>query len=359
MIENIIINNYKCFKNNTINLNKASLLLGTNSGGKSSFIQALLLSHMSLKCIANGKKSLDLITNTYGLNLYSFDEVIYTEAVDDFFSVRINSKEGSSKLEFRPTDDNNVVEINLIGDKSKYSREVVYLSSDRSISKYQKGGDINNIHLGQFNEYLGYILEKGRQKNVIKIDMNRNHWESKDTSVLDIQINNWLSYILPKSRVAANNTGIDNYFSLLFGEKSPLHQTNVGYGISFVLPIIIAGLIAKENSILIVENPELHLHPQAQSNIASFLAVIAASGVQVIIETHSEHIVNGFRKAVLFDENPLDVSELTINYFNINENCFVEEVRLNERAEITYWPEGFMDQEERDLLEIRRLRFKK
>lgn len=359
MIKNILINNYKCFKENNINLNKASLLLGTNSGGKSSFIQALLLSNMSMRSILDGKKSLDLITNTYGLNLYSFDEVIYSEADDDFFSININDNGNISKLEFRPTDDNNVVEINLIGDKSQESRELIYLSADRSISKNQKGGDINNIHLGQFNEYIGYILDKGRQKNGIKINENRNHWRMKDTSVLDIQVNNWLNYILPKSRVTANNTGIDNYFSLLFGEKSSLHQTNVGYGISFVLPIIIAGLIAKENSVLIIENPELHLHPQAQSNMASFLAVIAASGVQVVIETHSEHIVNGFRKAVLFDENPLNVSDLTINYFNINENCSVDEVQLNERAEITHWPEGFMDQEEKDLFEIRKLRFKK
>lgn len=359
MIKSISINNYKCFKENNINLNKGNLLLGTNSGGKSSFIQALLLSQMSLESISNGKNSLDLITNTYGLNLYSFDEVIHSEAIDDFFTVIINDNDSISKLEFRPNDDKNVVELTLIGEKPQQIRELIYLSADRSISKYQKGGDINNVHLGQLNEYLGYILDKGRQKNVIKIDKKRNHWENKDTSVLDIQINDWLNYILPKSRVTASNTGTDNYFSLLFGEKSSLHQTNVGYGISFVLPIIIAGLIAKENTVLVVENPELHLHPQAQSNIASFLAVIASSGVQVIIETHSEHIVNGFRKAVLFNENPLEVEDLTINYFTINGSCLVEEVQLNERAEITHWPVGFMDQEERDLLEIRKLRFKK
>ncbi|MGR7911448.1 DUF3696 domain-containing protein [Lysinibacillus capsici] len=356
MIKNIEINNFKCFDNINVNLNKASLLLGANSGGKSSFIQALLLSQMSLKSVSTGEKSLDLITNSYGLNLFSFDEIIYNNASDDFFSVSLNYDKNVSKIIFKPTDDTNVVEISLSDESLKTSKEIIYLSADRAISKYQKSGNINNIQLGQSNEYLGFIIEKGRQKNVIKVDKKRNHWGSKETSVLDIQINEWLNYILPNSRVNAKNNGIDNSYSLLFGDNSNLHQTNVGYGISFILPIIIAGLIAKEGSVIIVENPELHLHPQAQSNIATFLAVIAASGVQVIIETHSEHIVNGFRKAVLFSQNPLTNTELTINYFNFRDKCTVEEVLLNELAEITQWPDGFMDQEDKDLFEIRKMR---
>lgn len=356
MIKNVEINNFKCFDNIKVNLNKVSLLLGANSGGKSSFIQALLLSQMSLKSVLKGDKSLDLITNSYGLNLFSFDEIINNNASDDFFSVDLDYGEINSKIVYKPTDDNNVVEVSLTDGNSEIPKEIIYLSADRAISKYQKSGNINDIQLGKSNEYLGFIIEKGRQKNVIKIDRKRNYWGSEDTSVLDIQVNDWLNYILPNSRVNAKNNGIDNTYSLLFGENSNLHQTNVGYGISFILPIIIAGLIAKEGSILIVENPELHLHPQAQSNIANFLAVIAASGVQVIIETHSEHIVNGFRKAVLYTENPLTNADLTINYFNFKDKCTVEEVLLNELAEITHWPDGFMDQEDKDLFEIRKMR---
>lgn len=360
MIKSIEIKNFKCFKENTVKMNNATLLLGTNSGGKSSLIQALLLSKMALDCTTKGtNKSLDLITNKYGLSLFSFDEIIYQDAADDFFSMKLNYDDSIATIKYKPTDDINVVEIDLTGEMNNFTNSLTYLSADRSISKYQKSGDIHNIRLGDTNEYLGYIIEKGRQNNHIKIDKKRNHWDYHDTSILDIQINNWLDYILPKSRVSAKNTGEDNYFSLLFGKNNSLHQTNVGYGISFVLPIIVAGLIAEANSILIIENPELHLHPKAQSNMAAFLAVVAASGVQIVIETHSEHIVNGFRKAILHGENPLKPSDLTINYFNLKDICHIEEVLLNDKAEITHWPEGFMDQEENDLFEIRKLRLKK
>ncbi|KUO75234.1 MAG: hypothetical protein APF81_01145 [Desulfosporosinus sp. BRH_c37] len=358
MIKSIEIKNFKCFKNNEVNLNKASLLLGTNSGGKSSLIQAILLAEMSLDSIAKyNAKSLDLITNKYGLNLYFFDEILYQDAEENVISIDLHCEELNSKIEYIQTDDNNVVAIQVIGDKRAIP--LLYLSADRSISKYQKSGDINNLKLGDYNEYLGYILEKGRQKNVIIIDMERNHWKYSDTTVLDIQVNNWLNFVLPNNRVTAKNTGSDNYVSLLFGDKATLHQTNVGYGVSFVLPIIVAGLIADKNSILVIENPELHLHPKAQSNLASFLAVVAASGVQVIIETHSEHVVNGFRKAVLNENNPLKSSDLSINYFEVNEVCHIQKVELNEKAEITHWPCGFLDQEENDLFELRKMRLKK
>lgn len=357
MINGIEIKNYKCFKDNKLKLNKASLLLGTNSGGKSSVLQAILLSEMSLESVSkNNSTSLDLITNKYGLNLYFFDEILYHDSEENFFSLTLKYDEFESTIEFIQTDDNNVVSLNVTGDKTPLTNPLIYLSADRTISKYQKNGNINHIKLGDYNEYLGYILEKGRQKNVIPIDKQRNHWNHEDTNILDIQINDWLNYILPNSRVTAKNTGSDNYISLLFGDKASLHQTNVGYGISFVLPIIVAGLIAESDSVLIIENPELHLHPKAQSNISSFLAVIAASGVQVIIETHSEHIVNGFRKAILDKKNPLQATDLTISYFNINQVCNIEEITLNEKAEITHWPDGFMDQEQNDLYEIRIMR---
>jgi predicted ATPase len=360
MINSINIKNFKCFKDSNMTFKNANLLLGTNSGGKSSLIQALLLSKMSLDNFGkHDARSFDLTDNKYGLNLYSFDEIIYQDAEEDFISITLKYDEYESTVEYKPTDDNNVVNLKFSGDKNRSTNSVIYLSAERSISKYQKLGDIHNLKLGNDNEYLGYIIEKGRHANLIPIDKQRNHWAYKDTNVLDIQINNWLDYILPNNMVTAINTGSDNQISLLFGDKNALHSTNIGYGIAFVLPIIIAGLIANQNSVLIIENPEIHLHPKAQSNMAAFLSIISASGVQVIIETHSDHIVNGFRKAILNMNIPLEASNLMINYFNFNGVCNVENVLLNDMAEITHWPDGFLDQEENDLFEMRKLRLQK
>lgn len=358
MISAINIKNFKCFDDKKIKLNRASLLLGANSGGKSSLIHAILLSKMSMDALMKySHENFDLITNKYGLDLHSFDEVIYEDTSEEYFDFVLEIEEQNLKLNFSQTEDSNVVSIGYSGEIEKFNSELIYLSSDRVIAKNQKSGNINNIKLGQNNEYLGYIIEKG-QKNQISSYKERNHWDHSKNILLDAQINHWLSFILPNNRVTAKEVGANNYYSLYFGNYN-LHQSNIGYGVSFVLPIIVAGLIARKNSILIIENPELHLHPKAQSKIASFLSVIVASGVQVIIETHSEHIVNGFRKAILDEKNPLKLSDITINYLTVKTTCSVEEVVLSDNAEITHWPEGFMDQEENDLFELRKLRFKK
>lgn len=91
---------------------------------------------------------------------------------------------------------------------------------------------------------------------------------------------------------------------------------NVGFGYSYILSIIVSALIAKEGNILIIENPEAHLHPKAQLNLSYLLAKLTGNGVQVFIETHSEHIVNGFRIAALKDGFSLNNKDLNI-FFSI------------------------------------------
>lgn len=355
MLTNIGIQNFKCLDNKDIKLSSATLLLGTNSGGKSSLVQSLLLANEAARNIQLYKNpSLDLINNNYKLTLFSFDEILYYNSIEDVINISLTyDNKLKNTFSFTPTDDLNVISIQSENDPE--IQEITYLSADRYITPYQRNGNINDIELGENNEFIGYIVDKG-SKNHIKPYNERNHWNNSENKFLDIQINNWLEYILPTSKVTARTNKDDTFITLNFSNSRTLHQTNIGYGVSFILPIIVGGLIAKENSILIVENPELHLHPAAQSKIAEFLAVISASGVQVIIETHSEHIVNGFRKSILSQKNPLKYTDLCINYFDNTEKCTIEKIELNDRAEISYWPKGFMDQEENDLFELRRLR---
>lgn len=350
MITKMTIENFKCFQMNEVFLEKATLLLGTNSGGKSSFIQALLLSKMSL----NGKSNMNLLSNDYGLNLHSFDEIINSEG-EDFFKVVIQN-ESSLDIVYKSTDDSNILNIEVSGNQEVLGNPVIYLSADRSVSKTQIAGDVNNLELGNFNEQLAFIIEKGKQKNKIPFYSERNYWDAKNTQLFDMQVNDWLNYILPSNSVTSKKYGDDNLYALLFGHGRPMRQGSVGYGVSFILPIIVACLIADKESILVIENPELHLHPKAQSNMASFLATIAASGVQLVIETHSDHIINGFRKSILRKEVNISNTDIIINYFNNENQCNIEKVSLNEKAEIVNWPTGFMDQEEFDLFEMRKLR---
>ncbi|MGH3693299.1 MAG: AAA family ATPase [Pseudonocardiaceae bacterium] len=89
---------------------------------------------------------------------------------------------------------------------------------------------------------------------------------------------------------------------------------NIGFGFSYALPVIIAGLLAPGGGLLLVENPEAHLHPAGQSRLGRFLARIAGSGVQVVLETHSDHILNGVRLAVA-DERTINAHDVIVHFF--------------------------------------------
>ena len=99
-----------------------------------------------------------------------------------------------------------------------------------------------------------------------------------------------------------------------------------------------------------MENPEAHLHPRAQSRIAEFFAMVASCGIQVFIESHSEHILNGLRVSVLKPDISVRYDELIIHYFN--ENFESERLSIDEKGKIENWPTGFFDQEEIDLSNI-------
>jgi predicted ATPase len=131
-----------------------------------------------------------------------------------------------------------------------------------------------------------------------------------------------------------------------------VNPTLTGFGIAYVLPIVAAGLLcsSNSNSILLVENPEAHLHPMAQSNIGKFLAILSECGVQVILETHSEHIVDGARVQL---KNDKETNRMTINFFEIiKRKIAVETIKIKENGELTYWPKGFFNQKQTDLREL-------
>lgn len=83
------------------------------------------------------------------------------------------------------------------------------------------------------------------------------------------------------------------------------------------------------------------------------------AGVQIIIETHSEHVLNGIRIAAL--RNGMKPEDISINFFSVagsekESKPRVQHIELNDRMDIQNWPEGFMDQEEEDLRTLRKLR---
>ena len=132
---------------------------------------------------------------------------------------------------------------------------------------------------------------------------------------------------------------------------------NAGFGVSYALPVIVAALRAPVGGLLLVENPEAHLHPAGQSAIGGFLAQVAADGVQVFLETHSDHVLNGIRVSVAEGTAALDEEQAVIHFFRSGEDeAGAEAMAVRQSGQLTGWPAGFFDQAQVDLATLARRR---
>jgi predicted ATPase len=115
--------------------------------------------------------------------------------------------------------------------------------------------------------------------------------------------------------------------------------------VTYVLPLILALLTAREGDLVLLENPEAHLHPRAQSRLARFCAKAAAAGIQVVLETHSDHVLNGVRVAVHAGQVPPE--DLSILFFRGPTappgDVFLR-IPIDRRGRLENWPSGFFDE---------------
>lgn len=147
-------------------------------------------------------------------------------------------------------------------------------------------------------EYVAQLISETNYS--YEVEEQRRHPETKSPR-LEQQVNAWLEDLMPGVNITARfnvetmtaQIQVENHFT----KGDPTTAPNIGFGISYVLPIIATGLIAEKGSYMIVENPEAHLHPSAQSKVGQFLAMVASNGVNVVLETHSDHVINGIQIA--------------------------------------------------------------
>ncbi len=138
----------------------------------------------------------------------------------------------------------------------------------------------------------------------------------------------------------------------------------VGVGVSQLLPVLVLCLLSKPGSMILLEQPELHLHPALQQRLADFLIAVARSGRQLIVETHSEYIVSRLRRRIAEDTSDED------DLLAMSKIVFAErdrqtglttyrEVEFSPYGAIEEWPKGFFDQASEEEREIIRSGFKK
>ena len=175
----------------------------------------------------------------------------------------------------------------------------------------------------------------------------------------------WLRLVSPDVGFDFKTERGANIGWLEFDQHKSIH---VGFGLSYVIPLILSVLVhasqmasdgESRQIVLLIENPEAHLHPAGQTMMGRLLALGAACGVQIIVETHSDHLLNGVRIEV--KEKRLEAKEAAVFFFktihpdDIIDSvpyAVVEKLHTDEYGMINNWPEGFFDETEINLLKL-------
>ena len=166
------------------------------------------------------------------------------------------------------------------------------------------------------------------------------------------QVDAWLNRLAPGANANVQAISAVSELALQFRLSSTgewRRPANVGYGLTYAFPILVALLAARPGDVVVIDSPEAHLHPQAQSRMGTMLATFATAGVQLLVETHSDHVLNGARLAV---KDGIVASEnLSLLFFSgaSSDGHGVTSLRIDGQGRIDEWPDGFFDQGDKDV----------
>jgi predicted ATPase len=244
--------------------------------------------------------------------------------------------------------------------KEYFQKNIFYIGPLREEPHLQYESRIDNAqNIGIKGENCAGVIYQNKKIKVMYINPkyfeHNNKIERNFCDLLD-SVNEWLRYIGVADSVFVNFNGRYGYELKIktINKVKGNDLTNVGVGVSQVLPIILECLLASEGTTIIIEQPELHLHPAMQSKLTDFFVATILCNKQLIIETHSEYIINRLRlRAInLLNEKPINnyikiyfTENLQENYKNYKKgNTLFRPLEINEYAAMSDWPEGFFDE---------------
>lgn len=377
MIEDIGVKNFKSLKDISLSAKNLNIMAGLNGTGKSSLIQVLLLMKQSFSLYINNKD--DLILNGSLIKIGKGQDALYQFASDEKLSVSLKlekSKKIDLKYQYNPSRDR--LKSALVNQDTDFppiiSKEGIrgikappvlkdfqYICAERlgpldghamSYSSIEEG------NLGIKGEYAVHYLHV--YGNKYKVDSKLKHENTEDLT-LNNQINGWMGEISPGVKVNVievphiDQVLLSYQYEMGQGRTASFKPQNVGFGISYVLPIVVSLLTATKDKIIIIENPESHIHPRGQAELGKLMALAAANGAQLFIETHSDHIINGVRVAV--KENLIDKDKVSICYFDKvtdreEQYTRITELGIDEQGELSDYPDNFLDEWNNQLLRL-------
>jgi predicted ATPase len=203
--------------------------------------------------------------------------------------------------------------------------------------------------VGRSGEYTAAVLSAHRNRLIVSPDPTGSG--SRELRLQDA-VNEWMASMQLLSSVHAEERGKLGYELHLSveGVRRDLDLTTVGVGVSQALPVVVLGLITPPGSLLLFEQPELHLHPDVQASLGDFFLALARSGRQLVVETHSEYLVNRLRRRAATDPS-LGAERLTRLFFfeRTGDSSDVRAVRIGAGGTMPGWPRGFLDTAAREI----------
>jgi predicted ATPase len=371
MLDQLNLRFFKCFERLDLPLAPLTLLSGANASGKSSALQALVLLHQTMR---EHEWSTRLMLNGGSVQLGTVLDVV--DKVHGRRQLEVGLGAGSSYIHWTFHGDREemsmaVERLRLEGKEAVAPRALRHLLPP---NLYDHGSwvttrlrDLTYITAERVGPREVYVLEDrqaapvvgARGEHTLSV-LHKIRAEPIRAALLitDVpptglkQIEARMGGFFPGCRLDIQLIPQANAVTLGIrtSDDTDFHRpVNVGFGLTQVLPIVVAGLAAQQDDILLIENPEVHLHPRGQARMGAFLAELAASGVQVMVETHSDHVLNGIRRAVKGRVLPPEQACLHFFRERVGDLDQVVSPILDAAGNIDAWPEGFFDQYDKDM----------
>ena len=373
MFSRLDLRTFKCFGDLKLPLRPLTLLSGGNASGKSSVLQAMVLLHQT---VFGHEWSLRLPLNADAIRLGTVADVVDQVHGKHVFGIGLFDGEESVSWDFEGDRDALACSIThvRVGSNAyeapealhyllprehenaviaRHLRDLIYLTAERLGPRvwydFQEPGLLPRV--GSKGERAVNVLHTDPDSVVIP-----GLTLSDAPPKLFRQVQARMACFFPGFELSISDVRQVEIVTLGLRTTDELdfhRPVHTGFGLTQVLPIIVAVLSSKEDTCLLIENPEVHLHPAGQALMGGFLAKAAAAGLQVVLETHSDHVLNGIRRAVR--DSVLPPEDVALHFFRPRHEAErrgeaqVETPVLDREGGVDSWPEGFFDQFDRDM----------
>lgn len=372
MLTQIDLRHFKCFTLLQLPLSPLTLLSGANSSGKSSVLQALVLLHQTMRehewssrMMLNGASVqlgtvFDVIDQVHGrrsceIVLWDGETSYQWEFVGEReeMSMAVTRVRSGDTVKEQPVILNRLLPRSNNGELTDRLCRLAYLTAERLGPRetYPLEDPQRTSVVGPRGEHAVSVLYSGRDLRILE---GLTIEGVVPTRLRQVEAR--MSRFFPGCELDLVKVPLANAVTLGIRTTRSTdfhHPIHTGFGLTQVLPIVVAALSADKGGLLLIENPEVHLHPAGQAAMGEFLSEVAAAGVQVILETHSDHVLNGVRRAV--KKNILAHNDAALHFFRLRQDdeqrgaVQVESPILDSDGNVDSWPDGFFDQFDKDM----------